>query len=193
MEEQIPERVIPTRMVNNPPSENNTIQQEKSAEDKLFEFVDKQITKFRKYATFTNGQPSFFELNETLSSYADMNCSLLVIYVKAKEEYQKAKDEYDDFIADKYKIIREEYNLPSLSAQKWLSTQEIMTMIQSDNRWRDEYKKLRENLHITEMQRDFCRRLLDNLVDLKFNLGTLSKNVQAEVLSLNPRVPMSDL
>ena len=156
-----------------------------TAEDRLLEYVEKQITKMRKYMTFSEGQPSFFELNSALSSYGDMNCSLISLDVLAKNEYQKAKNEYDEFIAEKYTIIRRENNLQSISAQKWLSTQEIMYLVQSDGRWRDEYFRLRDEMNAAEKKVAFCRRMLDNLSDFKFNLGVLSKNVQAEVMNLS--------
>lgn len=159
---------------------NNT-----SAEERLYEFVEKQIDKIRKYTTFSEGQPSFFELNSALSDYSNMNCSLISLDVMAKEEFQKAKNAYDEFIADKYTQIRKENNLQSISAQKWLSTQEIMYMVQSDSRWAFEYKALRDEMNAAEKKVAFCRRLLDNMSDFKFNLGVLSKNVQAEVLNLS--------
>ena len=156
-----------------------------SASDRLIEFVEAQIDKMRMYTNLGNGFPTFFELNEALANYSNINCSLISLGVMAKEEYQTAKDAYDEFIAEKYRIVRLENNLPSLSAQKWLSTQEIMLMIQSDNRWIFEYRALRDEMNAAERKMAFCRRLLDNMADFKFNLGVLSKNVQAEVLNLS--------
>lgn len=156
-----------------------------TAEDRLIEFVENQINKMRKYMTFSEGQPSFFELNSALSSYGDMNCSLISLDVLAKEEHQRAKNEYDEFIAEKYSQIRKENNLQSISAQKWLSTQELMYLVQSDPRWVMEYRRLRDEVNAAEKKVAFCRRLLDNLSDFKFNLGVLSKNVQAEVMNLS--------
>lgn len=156
-----------------------------SAEDKLIEFVETQIDKMKKYTYIGNGQPSFFELNNALCEYSNMNCALISLDVLAKEEYQKAKNAYDEFIAEKYTIIRNEHNLQSISAQKWLSTQEIMYLVQSDKRWVFEYKALRDEVNSTEKKVAFCRRLLENMNDFKFNIAVLSKNVQAEVLNLN--------
>ena len=156
-----------------------------TAEDRLIEFVENQINKMRKYMTFSEGQPSFFELNSALSSYGDMNCSLISLDVLAKEEHQRAKNEYDEFIAEKYSQIRKENNLQSISAQKWLSTQELMYLVQSDPRLVMEYRRLRDEVNAAEKKVAFCRRLLDNLSDFKFNLGVLSKNVQAEVMNLS--------
>jgi len=156
-----------------------------TAEDRLLEYVEKQIDRMRKYMSFTEGQPSFFELNSALSGYGDMNCSLISLDVLAKADYQKAKNNYDEFVAEKYIIIRRENNLQSLSAQKWLSTQEIMYLVQSDARWVDEYRRLRDEMNAAEKKVAFCRRMLDNLESFKYNLGVLSKNVQAEVMNLS--------
>lgn len=156
-----------------------------TAEDRLLDFVEKQIEKMRKYATFTNGQPTFFELNEALCGYGDINCSFISLDVLAKNEYQKAKNEYDEFIAEKYSQVRKENNLQSLSAQKWLSTQELMYLVQSDPRWVMEYRKLRDEMNAAEKKVAFCRRMLDNLESLKFTLNTLSKNVIAESVNVN--------
>lgn len=155
-----------------------------TAEDRLYAFIEKQIDRMKKYTNLGEGGPTFFELNEALSNWSNVNCSLITLDVMAKQDYQKAKNAYDEFIADKYFIIRNENNLPSLSAQKWLSTQEIMYLVQRDPRWCEEYRNLRDELNITEKKVAFCRRLLDNMESFKYTLGTLSKNVQAEVLNL---------
>ena len=155
-----------------------------TAEDRLLEYVEKQINRMRKYMSFTEGQPSFFELNSALSGYGDMNCSLISLDVLAKADYQKAKNDYDEFVAEKYIIVRRENNLQSLSAQKWLSTQEIMYLVQSDSRWVDEYRRLRDEMNAAEKKVAFCRRMLDNLESFKYNLGVLSKNVCCEAASL---------
>ena len=161
-----------------------------SAEDRLLDFVEKQIKRIKDYTNLGSEEPTFFELNEALSNWSNVNCSLVILDVMAKQEYQKAKNEYDEFIADKWFIIRNEYNLASISAQKWLSSQEINYMIQRDPRWVEEYRRLRDELNITEKKVAFCRRMLDNMESFKYNLGTLSKNVQAEVLNLTSATNM---
>ena len=157
-----------------------------SAEDRLLAFVDEQIQRMRSYTSLGGGTGNltFFELNEALKDYSSINCSYIALDVLCKEELQKAKDAYDDFIAEHYTIVRTENNLQSLSAQKWLSTQEIMYLVQSDPRWRDEYKRLRQELSEAEKKVAFCRRMLDNLESYKYNIGTLSKNIVAEVTNM---------
>lgn len=157
-----------------------------SAEDRLLKFVDEQIAKMRSYTSLSGGTGNltFFELNEALKDYSSINCSFIAMDVLCKEEFQRAKDEYDDFIAEHYSIVRDEHNLQSLSAQKWLSTQEIMYLVQSDPRWRDEYRRLRKEVSDCEKKVAFCRRMLDNLESYKYNIGTLSKNLCVEIANM---------
>lgn len=155
-------------------------------ENKLLAFVDEQISRMRAYTSLGGGTGNltFFELNEALKDYSSINCSYIALDVLCKEEMQQAKDAYDDFIAEHYTIVRNEHNLQSLSAQKWLSTQEIMYLVQSDPRWCQEYRRLRKELADAEKRVAFCRRMLDNLESYKYNIGTLSKNIVAEVTSM---------
>lgn len=160
-------------------------QTQETPEDRLINYVNSQVSKIGRYMTFSNGQPTFFELNEALSEYGNVNCSLISMDVLAKNEWQEAKNKYDEFVAEKYIIVRRENNLQSLSAQKWLSTQEIMYLVQSDPRWVTEYRKLRDEMNAAEKKVAFCRRMLDNWESFKYNLGVLSKNVVAESANLS--------
>ena len=153
-----------------------------SSEDRLLDYVEKEIAKMRKYTSLgITGELTFFELNSALKNYSSINCSYVALDVMAKEEYQKAKNAFDDFISEKYIIIRNENNLPGLATGKWLSKEEIMYYVQTDKRWNDEFKRLRKEMQDGEKRVAFCRRLLDNLESYKYNVGTLCRNIQAEV------------
>ena len=156
-----------------------------SAQDRLLNFVEEQIEKMKKYTFVGNGAPQFWELNEALCNYSTINCSLISLDVMAKEELQDAKNAYDEFIAEKYTIIRKENNLQSIAAQKWLSTHEIMYLVQSDSRWVFEYKALRDEMNAAEKKVAFCRRLLENMSTYSLILNRLCKNVEIETQSLN--------
>ena len=172
---------IPTRVPKNAVPEVTI--SDKSAEDRLYEFVEEQIDKMRKYTNLGNGQPTFYELNSALANYSTINCSLITLDVMAKEEYQKAKDAFDEFMAEKYMAAREALNPISLSSTKWASSKELEYYV--INNWKFEYKALRDEMNHAEKKVAFTRRLIENLDSFKFNLGTLSKNAQAEVLNLN--------
>ena len=156
---------------------------DKSSEDKLLDFVNEQIERMRRYTSFGGGIPSFYELNEALSSWSNLNCSFIVLDVLAKDEYQKAKNNYDEFMADKYLEAREILNPINLPAQKWASQRELEYYVQKT--WSSEYRPLRDALNAAERKVAFCRRMLDNLESYKFSLGVLSKNIQAESLNLS--------
>lgn len=156
-----------------------------SAQERLYKFVEEQIERMKKYTFLGNGAPQFWELNEALCNYSTMNCSLISLDVMAKEEYQEAKNAFDEFVAEKYTIIRKENNLQSIAAQKWLSTQEIMYLVQSDSRWIFEYRALRDEVNAAEKKVAFCRRLLDNMSTYSIILNRLCKNVEVETQSLN--------
>lgn len=158
---------------------------DRSAQDRLLGFVEEQIEKMRKYTFLGNGSPQFWELNEALCNYSTINCSLISLDVMAKEEHQDAKNAFDEFIAEKYTIIRKENNLQSIAAQKWLSTQEIMYLVQSDPRWVFEYRALRDEVNAAEKKVAFCRRLLDNMSTYSIILNRLCKNVEVETQSLS--------
>lgn len=182
------ERVRKVPVVEDTPSNNNSVPEvtvkDTSAQDRLLKFVEEQIEKMKKYTFLGNGAPQFWELNEALCNYSTINCSLISLDVMAKEEHQDAKNAFDEFIAEKYTIIRKENNLQSIAAQKWLSTQEIMYLVQSDPRWVFEYKALRDEVNAAEKKVAFCRRLLDNMSTYSIILNRLCKNVEVETQSL---------
>lgn len=172
----------PSREVNEVPE---VTVKDLSAQERLLEFVETQVEKMKKYTFLGNGAPQFWELNEALCNYSTMNCGLISLDVMAKEEQQEAKNAYDEFVAEKYTIIRNENNLQTIAAQKWLSTQEIMYLVQSDPRWVFEYRALRDELNAADKKVAFCRRLLDNMSTYSLILNRLCKNVEVETQSLN--------
>lgn len=152
-------------------------------EDRLLSFVNEQIMKMRRYSDLGGGQVGFFELNRALSEFSSISCSMIALDVLSKEEFQKAQNEFDQFVAEKYMEAREILNPVSLTASKWASSKEIENYIMVH--WKDEYWRLKKERDACEKKVAFCRRMLDNLDSYRFNLSTLSKNVQTEVLGLN--------
>ena len=168
--------------------DSETMSKKEELEEKLLSFVDEQITKIRRYCDLGNGPVGFFELNRALSEFSSINCSLIALDVMVKEEYQKAQDEFDQFVAEKYVETREILNPISLSASKWASSKEIENYIMV--KWKDEFWELKNKKDTCEKKVAFCRRLLDSLDAYRFNLSTLSKNAQTEVLGLNTQMNM---
>jgi hypothetical protein len=153
------------------------------AEQRLVEFVDKQINDMQSRIQLGNGhEPSFSEVNDALMSYQDTHLALLSMYHNSKFEHARAKERFDEWFAEKYMMMREELNPRSLSAQKWVSQKEIEMAVR--NRYKKEFSELNWNITLADQQLSFMRRMLDNWGQYAFILNQLSKNLIAEVSSL---------
>ena len=160
------------------------IEPEKTAEDRLFEFVEEQIAKMRRYSNLgdPSNMPGFTELNRAIMEYNTVLYSLQAMDVLAKQEAYKAAESFKDFLAEKYIEARNILNPPSIAASKWYSSSEIESYVRTH--WHDEYRKLSDEKQATESKVAFIRRLLDGWDGYKFNLNTLSKNIQTEAMQL---------
>lgn len=166
------------------PVEQEVTINEETSEERLLQFVEEQISKMKKYTDYGSmpGQVGFFELTEALKSYSTVQMSLVSLDVIAKLEHQKKKDEFDEWMSEKYMIAREILNPISLSSQKWASAKEIEFYVR--NTWKAEYKKLNEEATNAENRVAFCRRLLDAWKDHLFVLQRLCNNQQTEMTSV---------
>lgn len=158
--------------------------EEKSAEDRLYEFAEEQIDKMKRYSNLgdPNGLPGFEELNRALMGYNEILYSLQAMDVVSKQEAYHATEEFKDFLAEKYNEARNILNPPTLAASKWYSSSEIESYVRVH--WHDEYKRLNDEQQAANSKVAFIRRLLDSWDSYKFNLNTLSKNVQTEAMQL---------
>lgn len=161
-----------------------TINNTPTEEDKLLEYVNNQIEKFRKYSNVgsTDMAPGFYELTEALRSWPDINYSLMGMNVLAKREYQQAKNEFDDFMAEKYMEQRSILNPPGMSATKYAGSKEIEYAVR--NNYRDQYNKLSNALNDAELKIAFIRRLQDSWEKNLLVLNRLCKNVDTETIKL---------
>ncbi len=161
---------------------------EKTAEDKLIEFVEEQIQKMRAYSSLGNvdGMPGFYELNQALMGFNDIHCSLISMNVLAKNELHAAAEEFDQWLSEKYLEARQTLNPTSLSAQKWASSKELEMWVRVT--YRDEYKKLENAKNAAEMKVAFIRRLLDAWQSQSLILNRLCKNIEVEAMQLSASV-----
>ena len=137
----------------------------------------------RSYVQFQAGmEPTFFEINQALLTYQDINLGLLALHNSAKMENTRAKEVFEDWYANKYLILREEMNPRSLSAQKWVSQREIEMAVRV--RYKEEYHKYNWDVIITEQQLAFMRRLLEGWSSYQYVLTQLSKNLVSELNGL---------
>lgn len=159
--------------------------QVKTEEDKLLEFVNEQIEKFRKYSNLgveDYSQPGFYELTQALHNWAPINYSLMGMSVIAKRELSKAKNNFEDFMAEKYMIQRAILNPPGLSAAKFAGSKEIEYAVRIN--YKDEYDRLSKEVDDAETKLAFIRRLQDSWQSNLMILNRLCKNVDTEALKL---------
>lgn len=153
-------------------------------EDKLFEFINEQIAKFKKYSNLGEGdQVGFYELNSAIKGWQEVNLSLISLGVVAKRELAERKREFNDFFDEKYIEQREIHNPRSITAQKYLSKNEIESCVHIA--YKAEYNRLSKAIDEAEMKVAFVRRLEDAWNNQLILLSRLSRNVEAEVRSLN--------
>ena len=169
--------MIPTRQVL-----NKEVSQ--TAEDKLLTFVESQLELMNKYANLRNdsGFLDMYTLNEALLSYSSINCSLLSLDTVAKNELGKAQEAFDDWYAEKYHEIRAQYNLNSISAQKWLSSKEIDLEVRCQ--YNSDFKRLKADVDAAERKLAFIRRLLDAWDKQLSIIRQLCKNTEIEITQL---------
>lgn len=155
-----------------------------TSEDKLLNFINEQIDKFKKYSDLGGelSQPGFYELTQALKNWAPINYSLISLNVLAKRELQIAKSNFDDFMAEKYMEQRALLNPPGLSAQKYASSKEIEYSVIST--YKDEYHRLSKEVDDAEIKVAFIRRMQESWERQLLLLNRLCKNVDTEVTKL---------
>ncbi len=152
-----------------------------TTEEELLDFCGKQIAKMKKHLRLNteDGFPSFFEINQALMGYQNVNLALMTVYYTTKHEYAEKKTEYDNWYAGRYTEIRNNANPISLSAQKWISTKEIEFMVRM--KYTGEMTEKTSELNLINEKLSFMRRMLDSWKGHQFVLTQLSKNVMGEM------------
>lgn len=158
----------------------------KSSEEELLEFVEEQIKKMQAYSNLGNGMPSFYELNEALLNYTNIQCSLISLDVMAKQEEHKVSEEFGDWLSEKYLEARQILNPTSLSAQKWASSKELEMWVRVT--YKETYKQYNDKKTAAEMKVAFIRRLLDAWDKQSLVLNRLCKNIEVEAMQLGASV-----
>lgn len=187
MNTPIRQRKMPNTPTPSNPEEafNNYIDQQnqKSAEDRLLEFVETQINRMQKYTNLGSpqGSPGWFELNNALMEFNGMQTSLIGLDVIAKQEAYKAEEALKDKQAEWYIEAREKLNPVTLSAQKWYSTSELEAYVRVHHR--EELHKLSAEANAASAKVAAVRRLLDAMDKYALILSRLSKNLETETLA----------
>jgi hypothetical protein len=142
-------------------------------------FVEDQIDKMKRYSKLgDNGNITFLELNQALCNYEQIYLTLIGLYNVSNIELKRKQEEFDDWYAEKYLLIRSRENPREVSAQKWSSQKEIEMMVRKEHQFL--YSAWKEDILILERKVAFLRRLLESWQSQQWILNTLSKNIQAE-------------
>ena len=149
------------------------------AQEKLVEFVETQITKMNEHLLFNGQQPTISQLNQALSEYEGILFGLTFLYEIIRWDAVEANDIYDDWIARKSIMIRDQVNPANIAASKWYSAKEIEWLVIS--KFGDERAKLLSNKRLAEHEKSTIERLLDGWKSYGFILNQLSANARAEI------------
>lgn len=158
---------------------------QKSAEDRLLEFVEEQIEKMRKYSNLGSpqGSPGWFELNNALMDFNRIQTGLIGLDVIAKQEAFHAEEALKEKQAEWYIDARATLNPPNISAQKWFSSSEIDAYVRVHHR--DELRELNREYNAAQSKVAAIRRLLDAWDKQALILNRLSKNLETETLAFS--------
>ena len=160
--------------------ENSGIKSSMSdAQVKLIKFVETQINKMNEHLLFNGQQPNISQLNQALSEYEGILFGLTSLYEMVRWDAIEANDIYDDWIARKSIMIRDQVNPANVAASKWYSAKEIEWLVIS--RYGDERAKLLANKRLAEHEKSTVERLIDGWKSYGFILNQLSANARAEL------------
>lgn len=162
------------------PETTYNIQEREAA---FLEYVQEKLAEIRKYSQLgKDGMLTFFDLNQALSEYQNTNLTLIALHAIARNEFKRSEEEFEDWYAEKYVLVREVENPKSISPGKWASQKEIEYLVRTQ--YSKEFKEKKHELNLKESQIAFLRRLCESWSSQNFILSNLSKNLQSEVASL---------
>lgn len=161
------------------PVEEQTEELREKTDEEFISFVNQQIEDMKKYSNLGSGaEITFFELNNALRSYEQIYLTLIGLYNVAHIEFQRTQEDFDDWYAEKFLVIRSRENPRDVSQTKWASQKEIEMMVRHENKF--EYQGYKEQLLTLDRKVAFFRRLLEAWQSQQFILNTLSKNITTE-------------
>jgi hypothetical protein len=145
------------------------------AERDLIVFVEEQVEKMKCNLLFNGREPTFYDLQTTLSSFETVALGLTSLYATVRAAHDYAQESYDDVFAAKY---AEERQKRVALKKDYASTREIELAVRSTHM--RELAELRANVLSLDTKRNFVERLIKNWEGYGFVLNTLSANARAE-------------
>lgn len=148
--------------------------------DALIAFVEKQVLKMNEKILF-DGQrePSIYELDMALSTYEQTMFGLVAMYEQAKYDAQVAKEAFEEFYAEKFMEVRNQYNTIDVKKGQWLSSSEIEYTTKSI--FKKELAELKADQLKKDAERSTLERLMKSWESYQFVLTQLSKNTIADM------------
>ena len=145
------------------------------ANQKLIEFVTKNLEKWKCH--LLQEYNNFDKINQALIEHPSIAFSLNVLYQRTRFDVEKAQQAYDNFLAQSYMQMKEEFNR-SDNKKEWYSVKELE--YQARNRYRNTYDKLKARLAMAEGRKSFVQRALDEWCSYQFVLQQIAKNLISE-------------
>ena len=146
------------------------------AERELITFVERQVQLMRDNLTWGGREPSFSELQKTLSEYESVAVGLTSLYCTARIDRDMSQERYDDFYAIKFVETRNLY--ATLAEKKQPSTREIDMIVRKENL--KELARLKADCISSETKRSVAERLVRNWEQFQWCLSNITKISVAE-------------
>ena len=148
------------------------------AEKDLLDFVSEQISLMNSHLLFSGKQdPGFYELNQSLMNYESVMLGLITLHAEVRLKFDIAKEEYDEFYAQKYVETKRNQIALGKSAE-FTAQREIELFVR--NNWITEISSLKANIitienkynlinHLIQGWRKLHNEELHNLYSSKYN------------------------
>jgi len=147
-----------------------------NAERNLIQFVEKQVGLMRENVLWGGREPSYFEIQKSLSEYESVAVGLTSLYCAAKIESDVAREKYDDLYA--HLFVEKKMSMMSLDPKKQPTAKELDMMVRNSNM--RELSKLKAECIETESKRSAAERLVKDWQSFQFCLSSIVKISVAE-------------
>ena len=137
------------------------------------------VTEIKNVDTKVLGRDYIIEAYGEIKNRIAVKVNLKNCITLDKIDGVEANDIYDDWIARKSIMIRDQVNPANVAASKWYSAKEIEWLVIS--RFGDERAKLLANKRLAEHEKSTVERLVEGWKSYGFILNQLSANARAEL------------
>ena len=159
-----------------------TITSESSPEEieNFYTFIQSTIQRYGDLAVVGRDSQNltFVELNDALQAWERVWLGITGLKTQAKVELAHKNEEFENWFANRYIILRNELNPRTLQTSKWYSQKEVEMEVRV--KFADEMNAWKKELILLEQKVEFLRRVSDGWDGHRWNLSALSKNLQAE-------------